>query len=98
MFTVVTVARDIAVIAMVELACADTIQHFVVPKISLARRMVSNEFETNPPTTSTADKIMTRNNEIDFFIPGDHQNVANVKEFKVIVVDIIRTLKKHAVI
>jgi hypothetical protein len=39
---------------------------------------------------------MIRKNEIDFLILGDHQNVAKVREFKVIVVNMVRTLKKQA--
>ena len=96
MFMTEIAPNEHTVIAMEDLLCTNSIQHSTVPKTSLARRNVNIEFASNPATASTPDRIMIRNNEIDFLILGDHQNVAKVREFKVIVVNMEKTLKKQA--
>ena len=84
------------VISIKDLFCANSIQHSTFPKISLVRRNVNTECEANPDTASVPERIMIRNNEVDFFIPGVHQIVAKLGEFKTIVVIIIKALQKQA--
>ena len=76
-FIAVTVTKEVIVSIMAENVW-NIMPHSTVAKTSLARRTVNNEFEPNLPTASRPERIMTRNNEVDFLHLGDHQNVAKI--------------------